>query len=112
MVEERGAYPGGRPRTASWTKLFGTFLVALDPFKLLVAAAGILATAIGWWLISAVFYSAWSVPKEPSLEKIQTDVTKANPSLPEPTRLEMASEQHRTATAQYEKDLDTWAMMH
>src|SRR5215208_1520262 len=63
MAEERGV-PAGRPRPASWTKLFGTFLVALDPFKLLVAAAGILATALGWWLISVIFYSAWTTPNE------------------------------------------------
>ncbi len=31
------------------------FLVALDPFKLIVAAAGILATALGWWLIDRGF---------------------------------------------------------
>ena len=65
MAEERGGrpYPPGGRRPASWTKLFGTFLVALDPFKLLVAAAGILVTALGWWLISVVFYNAWTVPE-------------------------------------------------
>lgn len=47
-----------------WTRLFRTFLIALDPFKLLVAAAGILATALGWWLLSAIFFSAWTEPKD------------------------------------------------
>src|SRR5947208_10465115 len=67
MAEERGV-AAGRPRPASWTKLFGTFLVALDPFKLLVAAAGILATALGWWLISVIFYGAWTEPKRSDFE--------------------------------------------
>ena len=67
MAEERGSardYPAWKSKPTSWTKLFGTFLVALDPFKLLVAAAGVLATALGWWLISIIFYYSWSVPKE------------------------------------------------
>ena len=66
MAEERGGtrdYPAWRPKPASWTKIFGTFLVALDPFKLLVAAGGILATALGWWLLSLIFYNAWTEPK-------------------------------------------------
>jgi hypothetical protein len=112
MVEERGAYPGGRPRTASWTKLFGTFLVALDPFKLLVAAAGILVTALGWWFLSLVFYNAWSTPKEPNLEAIRTRLTKEKPNLAEEDRLREASEELVAAQAKYDKDLDTWALMH
>ena len=51
-------------KVPSWTQILRTFLVALDPFKLLIAAFGILATAIGWWLISLVIWSMWSKPKE------------------------------------------------
>src|SRR5215212_6125165 len=43
--------------TLPWTELFRCFQVALDPRKLLVAGAGILAMAFGWYLLSAVFYS-------------------------------------------------------
>jgi hypothetical protein len=103
MAEERGgASPAWRSHPASWTKLFGTFLVALDPFKLLVAAAGILATAIGWWLISVVFYSAWTVPK---LENYQLKATKNS---------DLASEADREnwAQAEYARSLDTWSLMH
>ncbi len=64
MADERvGVRDMDTRRNLSWTELFRTFLIALDPFKLLVAAAGILATSIGWWLISAIFFSAWSAPK-------------------------------------------------
>jgi hypothetical protein len=45
-----------------WTKLFTAFRVALDPKKLLLAAAGIVAMAIGWWILSAVFFAAWQTP--------------------------------------------------
>ena len=69
MADERvGARDLDNRRTLSWTELFRTFLIALDPFKLLVAAAGILATAIGWWILSAVFFSAWTEPKAEETE--------------------------------------------
>jgi hypothetical protein len=112
MVEERGAHPAGKPRPALWTKLFGTFLVALDPFKLLVAAAGILTTAVGWWVLSYIFYNAWTVPKEPALEAIRTRLTREKPNLAEQDRLNLAEEEFKAAQAQYAKDLDTWALMH
>lgn len=65
MADERvGARDLDTRKSLSWTSLFRTFLIALDPFKLLVAAAGILATAIGWWLLSVIFYHGWTEPKE------------------------------------------------
>jgi hypothetical protein len=100
MAEERGA-PAWRPRPASWTKLFGTFLVALDPFKLLVAAAGILATALGWWLISVIFYGAWSEPKHSEFE------LKAN------KQSNLAPEEREAwIEREYAAALDRWALMH
>ncbi|MCI0377492.1 MAG: hypothetical protein L0215_07795, partial [Gemmataceae bacterium] len=56
MAEER------KETKASWTKLFTTFKVALDVKKLLLAAAGIVAMALGWWLLSVVFYGVRSKP--------------------------------------------------
>lgn len=101
MAEERGA-PTWRPRPASWTKLFGTFLVALDPFKLLVAAAGILTTALGWWLISVIFYSAWTTPKISDFEaKAKKD-----------SSLESEEARQNWAQAEYAKALDSWGLMH
>jgi hypothetical protein len=38
-----------------WTVLFQGFRVALDPNKLLLAAAGILLMAFGWWLLAIIF---------------------------------------------------------
>jgi hypothetical protein len=41
-----------------WFELFRAFQVALDPKKLVLAAAGILAMALWWWICSAVFFAA------------------------------------------------------
>src|SRR5262249_133736 len=95
-------YPAWRPKPASWTKLFGTFLVALDPFKLLVAAAGILVTALGWWLISVIFYNAWTVPTESYYE----DRAKKDSSL------KTEDDRAASAKAEYLKAVETWALMH
>jgi hypothetical protein len=50
------------PRPAAWTKIFSGFRVALDLKKLLLAGAGILATALGWLLLSWVAYAMVSKP--------------------------------------------------
>jgi len=39
-----------------WTEIFRCFQVALDPRKLLVAATGILVMALGWYVLSTIFY--------------------------------------------------------
>ncbi|WP_029630096.1 hypothetical protein [Zavarzinella formosa] len=103
MAEERGAardYPAWKSKPTSWTKLFGTFLVALDPFKLLVAAAGILATALGWWLISIIFYYSWSIPKQSDYD---------SKKFPEGTTEEQRAQLKDDA---FRKDMATWALMY
>lgn len=63
MAEERIGSSDGDVRTYwSWTELFRTFQVALDPKKLVLAAAGIVATWAGWWLLAIIFFSARSQP--------------------------------------------------
>lgn len=39
-----------------WFSIFRCFQIALDPRKLLVAAAGILVMSFLWWLLSTIFY--------------------------------------------------------
>jgi hypothetical protein len=51
-----------------WTRIFGSFRVALDPKKLLLAAAGILVMSIGWWLLASLFYNTRGVPSETHYE--------------------------------------------
>ena len=45
-----------------WTALFQGFRVALDPNKLLLAALGIIAMALVWWVLAAIFYAASDKP--------------------------------------------------
>lgn len=71
MAEGHPAHrdPSGWPVT----KLFTAFRIALDLKKLALAAAGIFATYLGWWVLSAVFYTSapqWKVyEKEYSSQK-------------------------------------------
>ncbi len=44
-----------------WTELFRGFQVAFDPNKLLLAAAGILVMAFGWWLLALIFAAKFPV---------------------------------------------------
>jgi hypothetical protein len=48
----RGLFP--------WTELFRGFQISLDLNKLLLAAAGIIVMAFGWWLLSVIFGSFYS----------------------------------------------------
>ncbi len=57
MADGRDEAPAtGAPQRYLWTNLFRSFQVALDPRKLLVAAAGILVMSFGWYVLSATFY--------------------------------------------------------
>ena len=57
MADGRDSAPGFSFRkTFPWTDLFRCFQVALDPRKLALAALGILAMSVGWWLLSLVFW--------------------------------------------------------
>jgi hypothetical protein len=48
-----------------WTELFRAFQIALDPRKLLLAAAAILVMNFGWWLLALVFASGRPPDKAP-----------------------------------------------
>jgi hypothetical protein len=57
MVEEQAGLRKEDIREwAPWTRIFTAFKVAMDPKKLLLAAAGILCMAFGWWLLAQVFF--------------------------------------------------------
>jgi hypothetical protein len=50
-----------------WTEIFRGFGIALDLNKLLLAAGGIVATWVGWWLLSVVFGALYTAqPTWPS----------------------------------------------
>jgi hypothetical protein len=56
-----------------WTELFRCFQLALDPRKLLVAAVGILAMSVGWYVLSALFYAD---PPNPGADEYRVDTLK------------------------------------
>lgn len=58
MAQEQGT----TQTTPAWTKIFSAFKVALDMKKLLLAAAGIFLTFLGWWAIGWTFYSMRTLP--------------------------------------------------
>jgi hypothetical protein len=67
MADERIGVPEQESRNIwAWTELFRTFQVALDPKKLLLAAAGIVVMWLGWWLLSVIFSNMRSEPRWPS----------------------------------------------
>jgi hypothetical protein len=77
-----------------WTELFRGFQVALDLNKLLLAAAGILVMAFGWWLLALMFGA--SFPKVPR-------------AWPADFKL-MATEQE--AWQQFKRGRDEWNLMY
>jgi hypothetical protein len=71
MAEERiGPAASESHRYWAWTELFRTFQVALDPKKLILAAAGIVVMWIGWWLLSIIFFSARSEPRDADFQAV------------------------------------------
>lgn len=72
MAEDQGGQRGNLPPMA-WLKLFGAFKVALDPKKLLLAGAGVLVMALGWWFFALVFYGlfAKSAPEVSDYERTE-----------------------------------------
>ena len=55
-------FPAAPRKPADWPEIFRGFQLALDPRKLLVAAAGVLAMSAGWYLLSLLFMGLSSKP--------------------------------------------------
>jgi hypothetical protein len=66
MADGREHSPGSFSFRATfpWMDIFRCFQVAIDPRKLLVAAAGILTMSFGWYVLSACFYYKAPDPNE------------------------------------------------
>src|SRR5262245_33552606 len=85
---------------APWTKIFTGFRVAADPKKLLLAAAGILVMALGWWILAAFFYTFYR-DKVPQWKDYESQVG-ANKRF----------EDNDKAFEAYKQDLSNWNLMH
>lgn len=67
MAEEHAGQRQAGILAAPWMKIFAAFRVAIDPQKLALAAIGILAMALGWWILAIVFFSF--SPTAPTLDQ-------------------------------------------
>ncbi|HTU92899.1 MAG TPA: hypothetical protein VMF69_22655 [Gemmataceae bacterium] len=80
-----------------WTELFRGFQVAFDFNKMLLAAAGILVMAFGWWLLAVVF------------RNMPRDFTDVPPDWPAKYRVQ---EEPLKAWEQFKRDRDEWNLLH
>jgi hypothetical protein len=95
----------------SWTNIFRTFQVALDPRKLLVAAAGILLTSFGWYLLSTIFWYKAPLAGDDTLysaKAMQKALgAKKGDNKTEFTEAEYAAE----GTRRFQRDLKQWKLL-
>jgi hypothetical protein len=77
MAEEHVGQP---PAAWMWTKIFTGFKVALDLKKLLLAGAGVLLTAVGWYVLALLAYNFHPIATKPEWveQKNQNDNEKKN----------------------------------
>ena len=79
-----------------WTELFRGFQVALDLNKLVLAAAGIVVMAVGWWLLALLFRAG-----EPAEAPLWPGAYAAHYNGDE-----------RKGWEQFKHDRDRWNLMH
>lgn len=92
-----------------WTEIFRCFQVALDPRKLLVAAAGILVMSFGWYLLSAMFWYPKPVFKNDEYQALAKEKLGAK-------KIDAAGKEVDVSTADleteakrfYDRDLEQW----
>jgi hypothetical protein len=107
MVEDLDRSRSDNVGKAPWLKIFMGFKLALDPKKLLLAAAGIFVAYIGWWAISFVFYGIRSVPSAEGYNQIKSeDVTGKEAYLADATSWSMLHILAGTPVPQ--KTIDEW----
>ena len=95
-------------RDYQWMEIFKSFQVALDPRKLLVAAAGILVMSFGWYLLSTVFYYA-----EPVRDSDAYSSDKIVKKVDKPNKPEDVEQYYKLAAqAQYDRDHKQWLTLH
>src|SRR5437764_1095180 len=86
-----------------WTELFKGFQLALDPKKLLLAAAGIVVMYLGWVFLSWIFFSSRKEPLESDIGLYAQSYLKSGVSEPDATRL---------AKQEYERERYKWELLY
>jgi hypothetical protein len=96
MAEDQGGQGKSLFQSAPWLKLFGAFKIALDPKKLLLAGAGILSMALGWWFL-AVFFGLFRA-NPPQWSSYQTE--------------NQTDDQMKKAWEAFKHDRQNWNLFH
>ena len=91
-----------------WTEIFRTFQVAVDPRKLLLAAAGILVMSLGWYALSQVFMT--KAPDRKDESRYGTAVVKAKVGDKDPLTGKdlVEADYDREANRLFSRDLEQW----
>jgi hypothetical protein len=92
-----------------WLEIFRGFQVALDPKKMVVAAAGILAMACWWWFWSVVFYHSQSKPDVSNYAAAGYQ-PKSDKDLPPGKTIEQVGKE--AAWAAFRQDRLKWDLLH
>ncbi len=97
-------------RAFLWTEIFRCFQVALDPRKLLLAAAGILVMSFGWYVLSALFYH--NAPDRNDLrygnDAMRREIGDKKPNGGEYTESDWKAEGDR----QFQRDYEEWTTLY
>src|SRR5438477_9820872 len=95
-VEPREVTPSQR---LPWISILQGFRIALDFNKLLLAAAGIVVMAFGWWLLAAIFnYDEPDPDKGKYLQRVKN--------------LETEEKREEASWKEYRADHEKWALMY
>ncbi|MBX9581227.1 MAG: hypothetical protein K2X87_13040, partial [Gemmataceae bacterium] len=97
--------------TFPWMSLFRCFQVALDPRKLLVAAAGILLMSLGWYVLSAIFY--YPAPQRNDPRYANSAIQREYENRTKPGTADRYTEEDitRVGDERFAADTDQWKVM-
>lgn len=100
MAEERDGRETSLRQLIPWMQIFRGFRIAIDPSKLLLAAAGIFVMAFGWWLLSVIFGTVYS--SDPPDWEMGGYSGKYDPTKPETAHV----------WKDFQTDRERWNLMH
>jgi hypothetical protein len=91
-----------------WTELFRGFQVALDPKKMLLAAAGILVMWSGWFILSWIFVPGNTAPDKADYEPDLAKFEKIEDESEKETKI---AEAKKAAAAEYDRAVRQWVLL-
>jgi hypothetical protein len=113
MAEDRFATPAAPREAWLFTHLFRTFRVALDPRKLLLAAAGILVMSFGWWLISILAYQMYSQPRAADFQaRPVADFERKDPGHDKEYYERLRATEEAERNREFNENSDFWLQLH